>query len=269
MRRLRLGGRGPARGRCCSRPATHPQGSRSRPHVAGHRADAPAPILRHQGARDLAPLGELDDVAADLGDRGGDDVWSDSEKPARAAASRPCCLAVTTSASRDTRTRTTPSSSAGRPRRSKRVGELRARRALDEVAVDVQLPLTTPAAPGERPPHGPAAIGGRRAAAAARRYSTRRPAPARLNGPRPPRHGAELSRHRPGVVRRRHVGHQEVPVGLGELGQRGADELRSSCRSTPAVGARFVGASSARRADASDSVRGRSARRSTRRRVEP
>ena len=45
-------------------------------------------------------------------------VWSDSEKPARAAASRPCCLAVTTSASRDTGTRTT-SSAMGRARRSK------------------------------------------------------------------------------------------------------------------------------------------------------
>ena len=36
-------------------------------------------------------------------------VWSVAEKPARAAISRPFCRATTTSASRDTGTRTTPS----------------------------------------------------------------------------------------------------------------------------------------------------------------
>ena len=240
-----------------------------RPHVADHHTDAPAPVLRHQRDRDLAPLGELDDVAADLGDRGGDERLVGQRE---AGAGRG--LATLLPGRHHVRVpgHLHPHDAVllgGTPAALEEpVGELGAGRALEEMAVDVQLPLAPPVTAGQRPQHRPAAIGRRHDALGGQEVlhpeagaGTAQPGRDRAG------RGAPLGCHRAGVRAVDLVGHQEVPVVGRQLGQRSADELADP----PAATARRRAAPRPRPRPGGGSgcVPGRSARRTTPRRVAP
>ena len=151
-------------------------------------------------------------------------VRSVAENPTRAAISRPFCRATTTSAS----LRHGHADLAVRRLLLPPFEELGldpcARRAAQDVAMDVELPLTAPVPAGQRPQDRSATVGRRLDPLGEQQVLHPQPGPgaAQLRGDRS-RRRALARGQRDGVLAVHLVRHQDVPVAGRQPGQRGAD----------------------------------------------
>ena len=189
-------------------------------------------------------------------------VWSASENPTRAATSRPRCRASTTSASFDTRMRTTPSVGGG-SRRSNIMVLTRAHvGAGQEVTADVQLALSSPVPARQGSEHRPAAVGGWLEVFGHQQVldAQARAGAAQARGDRARRRSAP-SRDGQGVLAVHLVRHEQVPVAGGKVGERGSDD--GALLPAQEVGDRRLALGLRRRGGATSAAHARSSRPAT------